>query len=213
MIFQGREEALEQAILQDNALAVAKLIEGGADPNARGRNEVTPVEFAVGNLKKHATTELLRHGADLNLKDVEGDNAVTLAVRAYNKEPDLLAIVLKSGGDPNTRQPDGDPVIAHFIHDHNLEAIRFMKAAGADIDARSRSGDPLIIEVGITEDWDVLWTLLDLGAKYDYPDEPMNLVKAFATPEVTPPDSPLWPYKVKVWKFLHERGLPLPPLQ
>jgi len=203
----------EQAILNDNAAAVAEAIELGADPNARWEHLVTPVEFAVGHLKYNVVKELLLRGADPNLKDAEGDSAVTLAVSAYRKAPELLDLVLSGGGNPNARLPDGNPVIIRFINDRDLKWIRRLKEAGANIDDRDRSGQPLVINAGIIEFWDVLWCLLELGAKYDYSGEPWTLVDVFASPEATPPDSPLWPYKVKVWHFLNDRGMKLPKLQ
>lgn len=213
MDFQGREAALEAAILNDDTAAVARAIDAGANPNARGQHQVTPVEYAVGHLKKQATAELLRRGANPNLKDAEGNNAVTLAVSAYRKVPELLEMVLRAGGDPNTRLPDNDPILVSFIIERNLDGIRLLKMAGANLNIRDRSDRPLVVKSGILQFWDVVWCLLGLGATYDYSGEPKNLAKSLANSDVTPPDSPLWPYKVKVWHFLHDRGMVLPPLR
>jgi ankyrin repeat protein len=71
--------------------------------NARGARGVTPLEFAIGNKHKGAAAELIQHKADPNLKDAEGNGAVTLAVNGYARDPELLRLVLDAGGDPNTR--------------------------------------------------------------------------------------------------------------
>jgi hypothetical protein len=39
----------------------------------------------------------------------------------------------------------------------------------------------------------------------------MTWAKIFSTPAVTPPDSPLWPYKVKVWHLLKGKKQAVPP--
>jgi hypothetical protein len=212
MYFQKNEaeKLLEQAINRDDAIGVAKAIKDGANPNTQGLHGVTPLMMAVGKLKKQAVAELLRHGASTEQRDVEGDNAVTLAVRAYKREPQLLHMVLKAGGDPNTLFSNGDPVIVRFLNDYNFDAVRYLKEAGADIDARNKSEDLLVISYGISEDWDAVWTLFELGAKYDYPYEAFTWQDIFSTPDTTPPDSPLWPYKVKVWKFLKQNGQSVP---
>ena len=212
MYFQKNEaeKLLEQAIEHDDTVGIAKAIKDGANPNTQGLHGVTPIIMAVGKLKKQAVAELLHHGASTEQRDVEGDNAVTLAVRAYKREPELLHMVLKAGGDPNTLFSNGDPVIVRFLNDYNFDAVNYLKDAGADIDARNKSERPLIISYGISEDWDAVWTLLELGVKYTYPYEPMTWRKIFSTPDTTPPDSPLWPYKVKVWKFLKQNGQSVP---
>ena len=201
---------LERAIDNDDAKGVAQAISKGADPNTKGLHGVTPIIMAVGKLKKQAAAELLRQGAKPNITDIEGDNAVTLSVRAYKREPQLLEMVMASGGDPNSRFPDGNPVIVYFLNDLNFKGAEYLKDRGADIDAENRARDPLIMSYGIQEDWEVVWFLLDSGVAYDYTHGPYRWQKIFKTPDVTPPDSPLWPFKVKVWKFLKEKRYNVP---
>jgi len=210
--FQGSdaEKMLEQAIRQDSAEGIIKAVKAGADPNTRGLYGVTPLEMAVGDLRKNAVAELLRQGADMNVRDAEGDNAVTWAVVAYKRDPQILDMLLDAGADPNTLRADGDPIIVRFLADHDLDAIRYLHEKGANIDARDRSNDPLILTEGVTKDWDSVWTLLELGAKFDYYHERFTWQKIFSNPNATPPDSSLWPFKVKVWKFLRQHGQPVP---
>ena len=52
-----------------------------------------------------------------------------------------------------------------------------------------------------------------LGAKHDYegiPRRPLSLPMAGS---FTFPDSPIFPYKKKVWQFLKEHGIAVPPLR
>jgi uncharacterized protein len=62
--------------------AVRAALAAGASVNARGAHGVTPLEFAIATRHKHAAAELIGYDADPNLKDAEGDSAVTLAVNA-----------------------------------------------------------------------------------------------------------------------------------
>lgn len=83
--FQGSdaEKMLEQAIRQDSAEGIVRAIKAGANPNTRGLYGVNPLKMAAGKFKKQVVAELLRQGADTSVRDVEGDNAVTIVMRAY----------------------------------------------------------------------------------------------------------------------------------
>ena len=52
--------------------------------------------------------------------------------------------------------------------------------------------------------------MLELGAKYEYPESRYSWLKNFSDPRVTPPDSPLYPSKVRVWNFLKAHGVQVP---
>lgn len=211
MQFTGPDHALEQAIEADDARAVDAALAAGAHVNARGAHGVTPLEFAVGTFRRQAVAALVCAHADPNLRDEEGDSAVSMAVVGYKRDPEFLEMVLAAGGDPNAKRPDGDPVIVRFLNDANLEAITWFHARGADIDAKVK-GEPMVLTYAISEDWDVVWRLIQLGARTDTPRLREGLMFAFKGPEITPPDSPLYPAKVAVWRHLKGEGLnPTPP--
>jgi ankyrin repeat protein len=211
MQFTRRDAPLERAIEADDPDAVGTAIAGGASVNARGAHDVTPLEYAIGTSRKRAAAALIAHHADPNLRDVEGDSAVSLAVNAYKRDPSLLTMVLDAGGDPNARRPDGEPVMVRFLNDRNLDAISYLHARGADIDAEV-DGQPMVVDAAYGVDWDVVWHLIQLGARTDTPKAAAGLIEAFKVPGATLPDSPIYPFKVKVWKHLKAEGLdPAPP--
>lgn len=212
MQFSGSEVALEKAIDANDAQAVASALAAGARANARGALGVTPLEYAVGTFHKRAAEALIVAGADPNLKDDEGDSAVTIAVAVYARDPALLQMVLQAGGNPNIKRPDGEPVIVRFLNDRNLDAITYFHAHGADINARVKE-EPMVVTYAISEDWDVVWRLIQLGARLDTPRIREGLTFAFKGPEITLPGSPLYPAKVEVWRHLKGLGLnPTPPM-
>jgi ankyrin repeat protein len=210
--FIGKDEALQAPLDADDVAGLHAALQKGANVNAKGVHGVTPLEYAIGHFGKKTYMELLRLQANPNQRDDEQDNALTLAVRAYAKDPSYLVAAIQAGGDPNTRGPDNNPLIATFKQQHNLEGIKALHGLGAAIDVRTRNSRPLIIDAGLTEDWDVVWLLLQLGAQYNYPEEVMTLADCFMTPEVTPPDSPLYKDKVLAWNFLKSHGMELPPI-
>jgi uncharacterized protein len=211
--FRAEDARLESAILADNRRAIAQAIEKGAKVNARGIHDITPLMLAVDRHKQQAVFELLAHGADPNMKAADRNSAVSLAVENYRDMPEIMFAVIKAGGNPNTRRPDNDPVIMRFINDRNCEYIRHMKSLGADLNITTRGGDPIINDAGVGADWDVVWCLIELGAKYDYEQTSrLPLSKCLAN-RFPSHDSPIYPYKKKVWQFLKEHGVAVRPWQ
>ncbi len=210
MQFTGSDAMLQNAIDADDAEATKAALAAGAHVDARGAHGVTPLEYAVGTFRRQAATALIHAHANPNLKDDEGDGAVSMAVGGYKRDSALLEMVLAAGGDPNASRPDGNPVIVRFLNDANLDAITFLHAHGADIDAKVK-GEPMVVTYAISEDWDVVWRLIQLGAHTDTPRLREGLEFAFRGPEITQPDSPLYPAKVAVWHRLRAQGMNLIP--
>lgn len=211
--FKGAEGDLETAIRADDRTAIAAALRAGADVNARGTHNITPLMIAIDELKPKAVAELLGKGANPNLKADDETGAVSLAVENYRESPEILFALMKAGGDPNTRRPDNDPVIKRFLNDRNCEFIRHMKNWGADLNIVTRSGDPIITVAGLVDDWDVVWCLIELGAKYDYELTSRSPLSNSLASQMPSPDSPIFPYKKKVWTFLKEHGIRVLPLK
>jgi hypothetical protein len=75
------------------------------------------------------------------------------------------------------------------------------------------NGRPMIVDAAYGTDWDVVWRLIELGARLDTPEIKAGLNEAFKVAGATLPDSPIYPYKVRVWHRLKELGLnPTPPV-
>lgn len=235
--FQGADVALQRGVDADSPSAIAASLAHGASVNARER-EVggTILEYAVAQFRNRAVEALLQAGADPNLRDLAGDNAVTLAVRAYAKDPQPLAMVLAHGGDPNTFSPYGYYVIHRFLADRNFAGLDLLVKYGADLNVRQPSaqppndggnwmadrpfggwdmkgGPPEILYAARASNWDVVLKMLQLGAKFDYPDEPVTFPDLFKGRAGTfpPPDSWLYYYKLKCYEFMKAHGLKLPP--
>lgn len=69
----------------------------------------------------------------------------------------------------------------------------------------------MVVTYAISEDSDVVWRLIQLGARTDAPRVREGLTFAFKGPQITPPDSPLYPAKVAVWRHLKAQRLELTP--
>jgi ankyrin repeat protein len=212
----GPQAALEIAIRADDRDGVARALANGASANATGRFLITPLMIAVDAQRLRAVEALLLAGALPNAVAQDRNGPVSLAVRSVRAAPsgrDIMLRVFHAGGDPDTRQPDGDPILMRFILDHDAEGLRLMKSLGAHLDILDRAGDPLLTNVAMSQDWDMVWALIELGAEVDYEHgrsrQPLSL--AFKT-YVPARDSPLYAYKLKTWHFLKGKGIALPPM-
>jgi ankyrin repeat protein len=214
--FSGAQAALEAAIRVDDSAAISRAIHDGASVNAVGKFKVTPLMVAVDTQSPRAVQALLAAGASPNARAQDGNGPVSLAVkscRANPYGPEIMLAIFKGGGDPDTRQPDGDPILMRFILDHDAAGLALMKSLGANLNILDRGGDPLITNVAMSQDWDMVWALIELGVEVDYEHgksrQPLSLALKGRYPA---PDSPLYPYKLKVWHFLKDKGIALPPL-
>ena len=213
----GPQAALELSIRGHDQPALQRALLAGADVNAKGRFDVTPLMIAVDVQDLAAVRALLAQGALANAMAQDRNGPVSLAAKSYLAHPhgrDILVAVIKGGGDPDTRQPDGDPVLMQMVLAHDADGLKLMKSLGANLDTVDRGGDPFITNVAMSADWDMVWALLELGANWDYEDsdtrQPLSKALSVRYPS---PDSPLYPYKLKVWQFLRDKGVPVSPLK
>lgn len=208
----SRMTALARAVAEDDPPAIDAALSAGADVNGLGRHNVTPLMIAVDLQKERAVAALLTRGADPNAQATDGASPVSLAVENYRRNPRILEAVMKAGGSPDIRRPDREPVIMRFINDQDCQSLRRWTQYGANLNVTTRGGDPVITTAALRQDWDVVWCLLELGADYDYEGASRQPLSASLAGPYPSPDSPLHPYKVKVWEFLRDRGLRVPPL-
>jgi len=210
--FKGKAAGFEPAISADDAAAIAAVVRDGVDVNIRGVYNMTPLMMAVDRLKPAAVGQLLALGADPNLKADDEESPVSLAVANYRRAPEIMEMLFEHGGDPDIRRPNEDPVIMRFINDRDCERLRYMKSIGADLDITTRGNDPIITWASTGQDWDVVWCLIELGAAFDYEGSPRHAMTVPLRADFPSSDSPIYPYKVKVWNFLKEHGIAVPPL-
>jgi len=134
-------------------------------------------------------------------------------VRAYAKDPEYLVSVLDAKGDPNTRRTDNDPILMAFVGTGKMDAIRLLARHGADLNAKSKDGFPLVLDMALSQDWDAVWTLLQLGAEYRLNGQHYTWEQLFSSSRgVVLPGSTVYPEMKKAWQFLTSHGIPLSPL-
>ena len=129
------EEFLGYASADD----VIRAINDGADIEATGRGEMTPLLLTLNNNMPGFPLLFLDYGADINVSDEEGVTPLHLATR-YTNEPfqDVIDLFLEYGADVYALDNSGYTPLhwASGSHSSEIKDIKRMLEEGADINAR-----------------------------------------------------------------------------
>ena len=109
------------------ALKIARdIIKNKEDINKRlDEYQNTPLMVAIGANSKKAVKLLIKHGADINLKNINRHSALTIAVIDNNLE--IVKLLLENGADTNIIL-DGNITLIDFAKlNRNEEMIKLIK--------------------------------------------------------------------------------------
>ncbi len=142
--------ALQLASLQNDAVAVASLLAGGADPDEPDHNGWTPLHFAMIHDPPATIASLLGAGADPNAVDALGDTPLIRYFDEAATDADPQGIVLRAllngGADPNITDGSGRaPLHQATRYGVRPEVVSALLDAGADANARDEIGHPPLI--------------------------------------------------------------------
>ena len=117
---------------------VQKMLDSGADANAKDEWGFTPLHFAAAfNDDPDIITALIDAGANLNAHDKEW-SATPLHWAAWsNDNPGIIIALVDGGADPNVRDAkDSTPLHAAADQSSNPEIIMTLLDSGADVSLR-----------------------------------------------------------------------------
>ncbi|MBF0433037.1 MAG: ankyrin repeat domain-containing protein [Fibrobacteria bacterium] len=89
--------ALHEAAYNGHIRIVERLLEKKADANANGENGTTPLMSAAYQGHAAACSLLVQSGADVNITDKLKSNALMEALDAYEENPAIIQLLVKSG--------------------------------------------------------------------------------------------------------------------
>jgi hypothetical protein len=187
----------------------------GIDLNRSGRAGSAPLLQALISGNKEAYTALLKRGADPDLCDDSGK--CTMNQAAKNSDPFWLMEALAHGGDPNAlnvgnrHSPKSTPII-YAIHSRQVNNVRILIEAGANVNHRAGHGLSPLREAAGSGKYEAVVFLLESGADPLQPDNHgYTLVKWFeGRTEDLVPEEDQKPWYRKARSILVAREL-LPP--
>ncbi len=123
---------LLEACFLGNYEEVGRLIDGGADVNARDDSGETVLMRAVYYMYSDIVELLIRSGADVNsIYPESGDTVLMNAV--YKEYIDIIELLLKFGADPNIKNFSGDTALTWADRKEHKEIMELLVNYGADM--------------------------------------------------------------------------------
>jgi hypothetical protein len=221
--------ALCKAIETNDLEEIDRLVADGADINAKGKGNMTPLLWAFPEGKPKTFKRILEHGADPNVKVTDdfntekqvvpklllirpGDSVLHLA--AKTSRPNYFRYVIQHGGDPNLigggelikRSPLSLAVMSGGSD--KKQAIQLLIDAGADldyVDSTERTALSYAISSG---HYDLAIQLLNLGASFNVCNDSGDTVIHFILREGErlPPSQELKEKYSEVLELLKSKG-------
>ena len=165
---RGAVRDLARAAAAGKPDEVARAVQAGADPNARGKEGLTPLFWSIMANNAAGASALLKAGANPNLpmrlnngKGFEWDEyPVVIAAKG---KPEVLKVLLENGGNPNSRSHKLSALEAAISC---LDCVKLLVKHGANVNLVLQ-GESAGFTAVATGQFDVVIYLLQHGYNVD----------------------------------------------
>jgi ankyrin repeat protein len=174
------------AAAQGDAAQIARLAASGGNVNVRDGYGRTPLHVATFGRHRDAIAALIKSGADINAKEHDRYDAVTIAAVANDVPALKLLLELGASAKQVTSRYDGTALIA-AAHLGHADIVKLLIAAGAPLDHVNNLGWTALIESIVLGDGgprhtETLRALVRAGANVNLADRngatPLQLARA-----------------------------------
>lgn len=205
-VFQDPQTlALVEAACNGDLPKIEVLVKQGANVNATGYRDMTPLFWAMECKNYVGIKKLLELGANPNYK-MEGDISAMWA-SAGSSDPHFLPLMLAHGGNPNIWS-GADNALMIAMEQDQMNNFKLLLDHGADVNAHDQGGNTVATYASALAKFDVVIMLLKHGYEYE-----LQRLALGVNGRVVPSNSALFAQKQQVLDMLKERGVkfPLPP--
>jgi len=145
---------------------IRALITAGADTNERNKKGITPLSLAIERSQLAQANLFVRLGADIHAEDIDGNTALTKAIRAGLDMTESVII------DSNIQSRDSQgktPLHIAVINKADPAIVNYLISRKADVNARDKNGDTALHIAVRNNDRTSGEILLAYGADVFYP--------------------------------------------
>ncbi len=130
---------LLQAVARDDINEISRLLGEGADVNAKGPHDGTPLHLAALKDNLETVALLLASGAKVNTKDSRGSTPLHDAALAPHAEK-CAELLLDAGADVNAKDNRGNTPLHGAVLENRVETVDLLLTRGADMHAENENG-------------------------------------------------------------------------
>lgn len=166
------EAQLARAAAEGRVDEVRRLVKAGARVNAVGKQNMTPLVWALTARNPVGMRALLELGADPNQRVGPERQLHPVWLAAGQDQPDQLKVLLEFKGDPNARHNDRDYVPPRRTLDAGpaaLTNVQLLVKAGADINVANELGSPFVLAAASLAQYDIVLFALENGFSRNLP--------------------------------------------
>lgn len=157
-----KNQDLLQAALWGDSEEVKRLLNQGADVNAKDKDGRTALMAAAYKARVESLKLLIDGGADVNAKDVKGRTALITA--SWEGHLEAMELLVYKGAEINTKDNDGNTSLMMASRNGSYKVVKSLLDKGADVDAKDKADDTALMKASRFGHCDVVKALLDRGA-------------------------------------------------
>jgi uncharacterized protein len=208
------ESKLARAAAEGQVDEVKRLLKAGAKVNAAGKENMTPLVWALTARNPRGMRALLEGGADPNQRVGPEKQFHPVWLAAGQDGSDQLKLLLEFKGDPNAPHKGADyaPLMKALMSakTNGFENIQLLVEAGADINVANSLGSPFVKSAANLAQYDIVMYALQHGFNRNLPLLAWEINDR--RPDGSAPLPPeLEPKRVRVLEMLREMGVTAPP--
>ena len=151
------------------------LLSIGADVNSEEGQLLTPLSIAVENHDLITIKLLIKHGANIHVRDIDGDNLITLSLPGMHsssieraKSLTVTKYLIAEGVSLDDINTSHAPTLLFAIMDNDIKALQLLLDSGAKIHPPIiYSRDYILDAAWWTNDIEIVRLLLKYGARYN----------------------------------------------